>query len=78
MVPMQVSALEHDVGNDAEHSQRDALLDDLQLNEVEGASIFYEAQTVGRHLATILKEGDAPREDDDADEGPVAAGAVLL
>jgi len=78
MVPMQVSALEHDVGNDAEHSQRDTLLDDLQLNEVEGTSVFYEAQTIGRHLTAVLKEGDAPREDDDADEGPVAAGAVLL
>ena len=75
---MQVSALEHDVGNDAEHSQRDTLLDDLQLNEVEGSSVFYEAQTIGRHLTAVLKEGDAPREDDDADEGPVAAGAVLL
>jgi len=75
---MQVSALEHDVGNDAEYSQRDTLLNDLQLNEVEGTSVFYEAQTIGRHLTAVLKEGDAPREDDDADEGPVAAGAVLL
>ena len=29
MVPMQVSALEHNVGDDAEDGQRDALLDDL-------------------------------------------------
>ena len=78
MVPMQVSALEHDVSNDAEHSQRDALLDDLQLDKVEGTSVFHKSQAVGGHLTAVLKEGDAPREDDDADEGPVAAGAVLL
>jgi hypothetical protein len=58
--------LKHDVGNDTEHGQRDAFLDDLQLNEVEGTSIFYEANTVGWHLTAVFKEGDAPRESDDA------------
>ena len=42
MVPMQVCALEHDVGNDAEHGQRDTLLYDLQLNEVERSAILYK------------------------------------
>ena len=62
VVPVQVGALEHDVGNDAEDGQRDALLNDLQLNEVEGTAILYEANAVGRHLTAVLKEGDAPRE----------------
>jgi hypothetical protein len=53
-------ALEHDVGYDAEHGQRDALLDDLELDEVKGTSVVHEAQSVGGHLTTILKEGDAP------------------
>ena len=75
MVPVQVGALEHDVGNDAEYGQRDALLDDLQLNEVEGAAILDEADTVGRNLTAVLQKGDAPREYDDAKERPVAAGA---
>ena len=78
MVPMQMSALEHDVGNDAEDGQRDALLNDLQLNEVEGSAIFYKAKTIGRNLAAIFKEGNAPREYDDTNEWPVAAGARLL
>ena len=54
MVPMQMSALEHDVGNDAEDGQRDALLNDLQLNEVEGSAIFYKAKTIGRNLAAVF------------------------
>ena len=66
MVPMQMSALEHDVGNDTEHGQRDAFLDDLQLNEVEWTAVIYKSQTVGRHLTAVFKEGDAPRESDDA------------
>ena len=78
MVPMQMSALEHDVGNDAEDGQRDALLNDLQLNEVEGSAIFYKAKTIGRNLAAVFKEGDAPREYDDNNEWPVATGARLL
>ena len=75
VVPVQVGALEHDVGNDAEYGQRDALLDDLQLNEVEGAAILDEADTVGRNLTAVLQKGDAPREYDDAKERPVAAGS---
>ena len=60
MVPVQVSALEHDVGNDAEHAQRNTLLYHLQLDEVEGTAVFNESQPVGRNLTTVLKEGDAP------------------
>ena len=60
MVPVQMGTLEHDVGNDAEHGQRDTLLDNLQLNKVEGTSVFDKAQSVGRNLTTVLEEGDAP------------------
>ena len=78
MIPMQMCALKQDVGDDAEDGQRDTLLDDLQLNEVEGSAVFYKAQTVGRHLTAIFKEGNTPREGDNAYEWPVAAGARLL
>ena len=40
--------------------QKDALLYDLQLDEVEGTAVFYETDTVGRHLTAVFKEGDAP------------------
>ena len=78
MVTMQMSALEHDVGNNTEYSQRDALLNDLQLDEVKRTTVFDKAKAVGRYLTAVFKEGDAPREDDNADEGPVAAGARFL
>ena len=55
VVPVQMGALKHDVGYDAEDGQRDALLYDLQLYKVEGTAVFYEAHAVGRHLAAIFR-----------------------
>ena len=78
MIPVQMGALEHDVGDYAEDGQRDALLDDLQLNEVEGTTILDESNTIGRNLAAILEEGYHPRKSDDTNEWPIAAGARLL
>lgn len=75
---MQMCALEHDVGNDTEHSKRDTLLYDLQLDKIEGASIFYKANTIGRHLTTVFKESDAPRKRNDTQQGPVVRDTVLL
>lgn len=72
MIPVQMGALEQDVGNHAEDGQRDTLLDDLQLNEVEGTTVLDESNTVGRNLAAILEEGYHPRKGDDADEWPIA------
>ncbi len=78
MVPVQMGDLEHDVGDYAEDGQRDTLLDDLQLNEVEGTTVLDEPNTISRNLAAILEEGYHPRKGNDANEWPVAAGAVLL
>ena len=78
MIPMQMGALEHDVGNDAEDGQRDTLLDNLQLDEVERTTIVYETNAIVWYLTTIFKEGDAPRKDDDADKRPMAGCACLL
>ena len=78
MIPMQMGALEHDVGNDAEDCQRDTLLDNLQLDEVERTTILNETNAIGWYLTTIFKEGDAPREADDADKRPMAGCACLL
>ena len=68
---MQVGALKQDVGDDGEDTQRDALLNDLQLNEVEGTSILYETETISGYLAAVFEEGYHPRKGDDSDEGPV-------
>ena len=74
---MQV-VLEHDVGDDGKDGQRDALLYNFQLHEVEGASVLDEAQTVGRHLTAILKEGDAPGKQNNPQQGPRIRNARLL
>ena len=75
---MQMVALKHDVGDDGKYGQRDTLLHDLQLNQREGTAVADEAKPVGRHLTTILEEGNAPREHDDSEQGPVVADARLL
>ena len=74
VIPMQMGALEHDVGYDAENGQRDALLNDLQLDEIERTAVFDKTETIGGNLATVFEESDTPREDDDPEERPVAAG----
>ena len=71
VVPVQMCALEHDVGNDAEYGQRDTFLNDLQLDKVEGTSILYETETISGYLAAVFEEGYHPRKGDDSDEWPV-------
>ena len=71
VVPMQYFALKHHVGNDGKYKQGDALLQDLELNEGERTTIARESDTIGRNLTAIFKEGDEPREDDNADQWPV-------
>ena len=78
MVPMQALSLEEDVGDDGEDDERHALLNHLELHQVEGTAIIDESDSVGRYLTAVFKEGDGPAECDDSDEGPVAAGARLL
>ena len=57
---MQVCTLEHDVGTDAEHCQRDALLNNLQLNEIKGTAVLYETETISWYLTAVFEEGDHP------------------
>ena len=71
MVPVQGLAAEEDGGEHGEDRQGNNLLDDFQLHQRVRAAIADEAYAVGRHLAAILKEGDAPREGDDRKQGPV-------
>ena len=57
---MQILALKEDIGDDGEDTETDALLDDLELNEIERTAIALESHTVGRHLTAIFKERNAP------------------
>ena len=78
MVPVQVCALKQNVGYHAEDGQRDTLLDNLQLNEVERTSVLNEANTIGGNLAAILEEGYHPRKSNDTYEWPIARRARFL
>ena len=49
-----------------------------QLYEREGTAVALEANAIGGYLTTILKEGNAPRKDDDADQWPVVTDVRLL
>ena len=60
MIPMKVLSLKKNVGDDGEDTETDALLYDLELNEIERTAIALESHTVGRHLTAILKERYAP------------------
>ena len=60
VIPMQILTLKEDVGDDGEDTETDALLYDLELNEIERTAIAIESHTVGRHLTAILKERYAP------------------
>ncbi len=60
MVPMKFFVLEDEVGDDGKDYQRDALLNDLELNEVEGTAIVDKADAVGGNLAAVLEKGDHP------------------
>ena len=59
---------EGDDGEEDEDSEGDDLLYDLELHEVEGASVALEAEADGGHLQAILEEGDVPGKGDDGDE----------
>ena len=75
---MEVLVLEHDVGDDGKDGQGDAFLNDFQLNEVERSAVALEAHSVSWNLAAVFKEGDAPREGDDAQQRPMAGNTRLL
>ena len=78
VVPVQVLVLEKDGHQDGEHSERDNLLNDLELHETEGTSVFGIANAVGRYHEHILKQSDAPREENDSNQWPVCADALGL
>ena len=55
VVPVQLLMLEDEVRNDREDHQRDALLDHLQLHEVEGTAVIDETNSIGWHLTAVLR-----------------------
>lgn len=77
VVPMESLALEEHGHDDGEYEQGDDFLNHLELNERERTAVFDEAYAIGGNLANILKEGYAPREGDDCNQGPTLANACF-
>lgn len=80
MVPAEGETVEEEHGHQGEDYQGDALLHHLELNQRVGPSIALESDAVGRDLKAVFSQGNAPREEDDKPQGPVAAhpGALQL
>ena len=70
MVPLQGLSLEQEHGDDGKDRQGDDFLDDLELHEVERASVLDETDPVGGYLGAILEKRDTPGEEDDAEQRP--------
>lgn len=78
MIPVELLTLEQEHGYDGEYGQGDHLLDYLKLEQAERAAVTLESDAVGRNHEAVFGQGDAPREQDDDIQGPVARHAGLL
>ena len=71
MIPMKTFALEQHVGNDGKDNERNALLNNLELNKSEGSAVAHEAYTIGWHLTAIFEERYQPAEYNNTKQRPV-------
>ena len=78
MIPVEGFALETKGHEDGAYYQGDDFLQNLHLNQGEGAAVVQKADAIGGYLTHIFKQGDAPREKDNDNEGPVATDARIL
>ena len=78
MVPVEGFALETESDDDGENDSGNDFLEYLELNQGEGAAVVQKADAIGGHLTHVFKQGDAPREEDDGYEGPVATDTRFL
>ena len=75
---MELLGLEAEGQDEREDDERDALLYDLELNQVERTSGDIGPYSVGRDHDAILKESHAPRCQDDHEQGPIGTDFHLL
>ena len=78
MIPMEAFALEQHIGNDGKDDERNALLDNFELYQSEGAAIANEAYTIGWHLTAIFEECYYPTKYNDTKQRPGGADPRLL
>ena len=73
MIPLERLSLEDEHYNQRKDCQRYHLLDNLELHQVEGASIPLETHPVGRNCQAVLEKSYSPRKENDQDERPSRA-----
>lgn len=71
MIPMKTFALEEHVSNNCKDDERNALLNNLELNKSEGTAVAHEAYTIGWHLTAIFEECYYPTKYNDTKQRPV-------
>lgn len=78
MVEGEGLVFEEDEHEDGEDGQREELLDDFELPEVERAAVFDEADAVRRHHEAVLDQRDTPAEEDDQRQRELAEPSRAL
>ncbi len=73
MVPVQRLGFETEGQDKREYYKRNALLDDLELDQVKGATVDIGSYAVSRNHDAVLKERHAPGSQDDYYKRPVRA-----
>ena len=71
VVPAEV-VLENNDGKERKYRERDALLDDFELNETERTAVAFKPNAVGRHHEAVFKESDRPGKKHDRVDRPGA------
>lgn len=64
MIPLQSLPLEHEHCDNREYCERNDLLNDFQLHEIERPSVFNETDSVCRNLGAVFEECHTPGEQD--------------
>ncbi len=78
MIPLQWLPFEQDSYQYREDCQRNSLLDNLQLHNVERTAVLIEPDPVGRHLGAIFEECQSPRKQNDEKYRPARGNLHFL
>lgn len=66
VIPMQRLAFEDESGKDSKDNQRNNFLNNFKLHQAERAAVSVKADTVGRHLTGVFRQGNQPGKQNDA------------
>lgn len=71
MVPTKRFGFEQQGGENHKYYQGDYLLQHFEFNQGKWTSVSFETKAVGRHLEKILKQGNAPADEDNGQQPQV-------